>query len=266
MNSISKLINTVKEESPVIYWTALLNAIFIPICILGLMIDDRTVMGINSWIKPLKFAISGGIFSLTVGYLFAVYPYSNRKKTIIGNVVGWTLLVDVGIIVYQASRGVQSHYNMHSLLDAILFSTMGIFIGLNVLIMILMFIDAIRLKLNTTMITRVAIIMGWAVVIIGSWVGGEMIAQLGHNVGVADGKEGLPLVNWSTKGGDLRVTHFFGLHGIQIIPLVGLWIQNKLGSTSKNSLIVTIAFAILYAALIGFTFYQAKQGIPLIKM
>ena len=132
--------------------------------------------------------------------------------------------------------------------------------------MILFFIDTIRLKLKTTKITQVAIFMGWLIIIVGSWVGGEMISQLGHNVGVADGKEGLPLVNWSTIGGDLRVAHFFGLHGIQIIPLIALWLQNKFGATSKKTMIFTIVFGILYAAWIGFTFYQAKQGIPLIKL
>ena len=266
MNSIKKILDTVKEESPAVYWTVLLNAVFIPICLLGLLIDDRMVMGVNSWIKPLKFAISGGIYTLTVGYLFSVYPYSKRKKAIVGNIVGWTLLIEVGIIAYQASRGVQSHYNMNSPLDAILFSVMGIFIGINVLIMILFLIDTIRLRLNTTKTTHVAILMGWIIVIVGSWVGGEMIAQLSHNVGVNDGGAGLPLVNWSTKGGDLRIAHFFGLHGIQIIPLVGLWIQNKLGGSSSKTIVLTMAFGILYVAWIGYTFYQAKQGIPLVNL
>lgn len=265
MKTIKHLLDTVKEESPVIYWTVLLNAVFIPICLFGLAFDDRMVMGVNAWIKPLKFAISGGIFTFTVGYLFSIYPYSSRKKTIIGHIVGWTLLVDVGIISYQASRGVQSHYNMNSLLDGILYSAMGIFIMMNVVIMILFLVDTIRLKLNTTKTIQIALFMGWIIVILGSWVGGQMISQLSHNVGVNDGGAGLPLVNWSTKGGDLRIAHFFGLHGIQVIPLIALWFQNKFGATSKKTLIFTIVFGILYAAWIGFTFYQAKQGIPLIK-
>jgi len=93
-----------------------------------------------------------------------------------------------------------------------------------------------------------------------------MIQQMSHNVGMADGGEGLPLLNWSTSVGDLRVAHFFGLHGIQIVPLFALWITNKWSTTSRNQILAVIIFGLLYASWIGFTFYQAKQGLPLIKL
>lgn len=47
-----------------------------------------------------------------------------------------------------------------------------------------------------------------------------------HAVGVEDGGPGLPFVNWSTTGGDLRAPHFFGLHAIQIIPFMG-WLLTR---------------------------------------
>ncbi len=266
MSYLNKIFSTVKKESPILYTIVMIHFIGAIGCILGLFIDERTLMGVNIWIKPLKFCISGGIFILTSGYLITLYPYSTRKKNIINNIVSWTLLIEIAIIVYQASRGVQSHYNETSLFDGLLFAAMGILIAVNVLIMVLFVFDTIRLKLNATKSIQWAILLGWVIVLLGSWVGGQMISQMSHNVGVADGGAGLPLVNWSTIGGDLRIAHFFGLHGIQIIPLFALGLSKIWKTVHRNQIITVIIFALLYAGWIGFTFYQAKQGMPLIKM
>ncbi|MFP2994755.1 hypothetical protein ABN763_02545 [Spongiivirga sp. MCCC 1A20706] len=266
MNIINQSLRTVKNESPILYRIVQLHFASALICFIALFIDDRTLMGVNVWIKPLKFFISGGIYIFTFGYLITLYPYSTLKKHIIRNIVAWTLLVEIGIIAYQAARGVQSHYNQSSLFDGLLFAAMGILIAINVLIMVMFAIDTIRLKLNTTRSVQLAIFLGWIIVIFGSWVGGQMISQMAHNVGIADGGEGLPLVNWSTNGGDLRIAHFFGLHAIQIIPLFALFLNKKWKTKTSNQLIGVTIFGLLFAAWIGFTFYQAKQGVPLVSI
>ncbi|MFD2588830.1 hypothetical protein ACFSQJ_18030 [Croceitalea marina] len=266
MKYLNQILNPVKKASPILYWVVILHVIFAIICAIGLAIDDRTLMGINVWIKPLKFSISGGIYILTLGILTTLYPYSKRKRSIITNVVAITLLLEIGIIIYQAARGVQSHYNISSPFDGILFAAMGILIAINVLIMVLFIFDTIRLKLNTAKSIQWAILLGWIIVVFGSWVGGQMISQMAHNVGVADGGAGLPLVNWSTIAGDLRVAHFFGLHAIQVIPLFALWVTKKWNFTNKNQILAVTIFGLLYAGWIAYTFYQAKMGMALIQL
>jgi hypothetical protein len=44
---------------------------------------------------------------------------------------------------------------------------------------------------------------------------------MSHALGVADGKPGLPFMNWSTERDDLRIAHFIGIDAMQIIPSVG---------------------------------------------
>ena len=262
--SLKHVFNTVKTQSPILYWIVIVHFVFAIGSITSSFIDDRTLMGVNVWIKPLKFSISTAIYILTVGFLMTLYPFSKKKKTLINNIVSWTMLIEIGLIMYQASRGVQSHYNVSNPFDGLIFTAMGILIAINVLIMALFIFETIRLKLKTPKVLQWAILLGWVIVFSGSWVGGQMISEMSHNIGIEDGGPGLPLVNWSTIAGDLRVAHFFGLHGLQIIPILALLISNKSKTSARNQIIIITVFGIAYALCIGYTFYQAKQGVPFI--
>ena len=266
MKTLNQILNTVKQSSPILYWVVIIHLFFTIGCLIGLAVDERTLMGINVWIKPLKFSISGGIYILTLGFLTTLYPFSKRKKSIITIIVAITLLLEISIIIYQAARGVKSHYNMSSAFDGMLFAAMGILIAINVVIMVFFIFETVRLKMKTPKSVQWAIFLGWIIVVVGSWVGGQMISQMAHNVGVADGGAGLPLVNWSTIAGDLRIAHFFGLHAIQILPLFALWVSKKWNNNTRTQLVAVTIFGLLYASWIAFTFHQAKQGIALIQL
>jgi hypothetical protein len=262
--SLKHVFNTVKNHSPLLYWIVIVHLVLAIVSITSSFMDDRTLMGVNVWMKPLKFSISVAIYILTVGFLMTLYPFSKKKKNLINNIVCWTLLIELGLIIYQASGGVQSHYNISNPFDGLIFTAMGILIAINVIIMALFIFETIRLKLKTPKLLQWAILLGWVIVFFGSWVGGQMISEMSHNIGVEDGGLGLPLVNWSTIAGDLRVAHFFGLHGLQIIPIFALLISNKSKTTTKNQIIIVTVFGLAYALFVGYTFYQAKQGLPFV--
>lgn len=264
MSLFRTVLKTVRESSPILYGIVLIHVAIVIFCLGGLLFDDRALMGLNIWIKPFKFALSGAIYILTVGFLITLYPFSKKKKNGINNIVAWTLLIETGIIVLQAGKGILSHYNTTTPSNALLFLSMGILIGINVVVMLVFIVETIRLKLSVTRSVQWAILWGWCILFFGSWVGGQMIGQMGHNVGVADGGAGLPLLNWSTVGGDLRVAHFFGLHGLQLLPLCAFFLQRKWKTSQQTLVIAATLLAVEFAAWIGFTFYQAKQGIPLL--
>jgi hypothetical protein len=91
--------------------------------------------------------------------------------------------------------------------------------------------------------------------------GGYMSTLPGHSVGVADGGPGLPFVNWSRAGGDLRAAHFIGMHALQAVPIFGYAVEKlKLGAAAG----VTVVFGAVYFAVFVLLFIQALAGRPLL--
>jgi hypothetical protein len=84
-----------------------------------------------------------------------------------------------------------------------------------------------------------------------------------HSVGVADGGPGLPLVGWSTVGGDLRVAHFVGLHALQVLPVLG-WLLGRLGRrwrlNSRHQLVLIWTASLSYLGVVLVLSWQALRG------
>lgn len=266
MNYLTYALNTVKDHSKITYYHSLFALALAAICLGGMLIDERTLMGVNVWLKPLKFCISTLIYLMTIGFFTHLYKYGKRKKNFINHLVSWTLSVELLIIVGQGARGVQSHYNMSSPMDGILFAAMGILVAVNVLVMVMFLIDTLRNKPQLGYTLLGGLLVAWIAILYGSSVGGQMISQMSHNVGVVDGGKGLPLVNWSLSGGDLRIAHFFGIHAIQIIPLVVFQFTKRFHASPLKAGLLSAVFSLAYVGMMGLTFYQAKHGIPLLAL
>jgi hypothetical protein len=95
--------------------------------------------------------------------------------------------------------------------------------------------------------------------------GTEPAAIGGHAVGVVDGGPGLPVLGWSTEGGDLRAPHFVGIHAMQFLPLLamGLGVAARrrpgLRDESVRTRLVAAA-AVGYGGLFLVTAWQAFRG------
>jgi hypothetical protein len=91
-------------------------------------------------------------------------------------------------------------------------------------------------------------------------VAGELADNGGHNVGVpGDAQARLPLLGWSMEVGDLRAPHFFALHAMQVLPLLGHLVDRH--CIPSRSLWMV---AVLYAIFTTLVFLQALRGVPLI--
>ncbi len=229
--------------------------------------DAMTILGINRWIKPMKFAISIAVFQWTMAWLLA---YLNTKPQAV-RLITWgiiiTMLAEIMPIVGQAARGTTSHFNVTTPFDGAIFSLMGVMILINTLLIVYALMLFFTTPVNLPAAYLWGIRLGLIIFVLASIEGGLMAAMLHHSIGVADGGAGLPFVNWSTRGGDLRIAHFVGLHALQVLPFVG-FLLDRFGKqlSAIRPVTLTIGFAAVYALLTACLFIQAMAGRPLLAL
>ena len=248
-------INRIKSDNSPFYYLGLACIIMSVFCLLLILFTGTEVLGINAWIKPLKFYLSTVILVWSMGYYMS---YLHKRKAV--KLYSWFVLgVFVFELVYitiQAALGELSHFNISSTFHSAMFSGMGILIA--VLTLWTGYIGFLFFTKSHTIAQRHllwGIRLGILLFIVFAFEGGMMGANLAHTVGSADGGPGLPVTNWSTKHGDLRVAHFFGMHALQVIPATAYFVFKKSYQV--------ILFSLLYFFMVSAILYQAILGMPL---
>ncbi|EQA45265.1 putative membrane protein [Leptospira broomii serovar Hurstbridge str. 5399] len=252
-------LSTLRSNRPLSFFGGIIGILVLPAYFLLMGFDNRTISGINPWIKPVKFAISIWIFLWTMGWILDYlqeYPkFRDRVEKYF--VVG--MGVELFLITVQAARGVPSHFNQSTILNSIIYGVMGLFIYPVIPAAILIdrkFSNPIK-GLDIRLKTAIRISL-W-VFVFASLIGSYMTAIFSHSVGVSDGGEGLPFLNWSRNGGDIRIAHFVGIHALQILPLFALIaIKRDWSQKSIKYAGVTLAF------LTSGVFMNALLGRPLL--
>ena len=261
--------------------SALLTAFVTLFFIAGLFADPRTITGAPAWLKPVKFGVSITLYSLTLTWMLSFI----RGRARLVAVLGWTVLVTFGLewvaILTQVARGTTSHFNVATPLDSALWGLMSTAIvvlwGANFIIAGLLlwqrfenpaFAWGLRLGL---VLTIIGMGLGYLMTSptaqqLAGWEAGESVTVVGaHTVGAPDGGPGLPVVGWSTQGGDLRAPHFVGMHALQVIPFVG-WLasRRKRWPQARRVALVWTASG-FYLGVMGLLAWQALRGQPLIR-
>jgi len=226
--------------------------------------DGRTVMGINPWIKPLKFAISIAIYAFTMAWILAELPMRAEVKRWIVWILAGTLVLEIVLITMQAARGVTSHFNNATAFDSAVFGTMGAAILINIGAAAYIAVKFWKARLQIPAPYLWGIRLGLTIFVLASLEGMVMVAHGAHSVGVADGGAGLPLLNWSTQGGDLRAAHFFGIHALQVLPFIGVLLSARGGTGKLDSVRSMQVIGIIYGMIALVLFLWALSGRPLI--
>ncbi len=251
-------------------------AILAVVSAVGVVADPRQLTGVPIWLKPFKFSVSLALYGATLAWMLSLLPRRNRVAEWAGTVVVAMGVAEMAIIVGQVLRGTTSHFNETSPLNAALWQLMGI---------VIMVLFAAHLVIGVVLLRRpipdlagrYAVRLGLGLTLLGMLVAlpmvlpGQAPAVEGiagaHSVGVADGGPGLPLVGWSTTGGDLRIGHFVGMHALQVLPILAILLNRFFGGRldlhTRARLLVVAGGA--YGALTILVTWQALRGQPLLR-
>ncbi|MEU7282371.1 hypothetical protein AB0A69_26885 [Streptomyces sp. NPDC045431] len=267
---------------PLTYFVAAMAAVGV-VSAVGLVVDDRVLLGMPIWEKPLKFALSLGAYAATLAWMLSLLDRGRRISWWAGTVIAAASSVEVALIIVQAARGKRSHFNDETVLDAGLYAVMGVTVAVlwlaGVVVAVLMFRQPLPDRA-----TAWAIRLGSGIGVVGLALGflmsqptpeqlsGEVVGTVGaHSVGVPDGGPHLPLTGWAATGGDLRIAHFTGMHALQVLPLLALALaaaarrhpEARLADPAVRTRLVIVTSA-GYLGLVALVTWQALRGQPLI--
>ena len=271
---------TVRWHRPLLVFAALMLALAVA-CGIGMLADPRTLLGVSVWEKPLKFAISALVYSVTWAWLIGQLHRFRRIAWWAGRVAVILLAIELVIIVGFAIAGETSHFNVSSpfhtaMWSVMAFSITALWVATFIVSIILFrnpFADAAR-----TLAVRAGALIALAGMALAFLMTGPNADQLNdfqgvagaHTVGVSDGGPGLPILGWSTVAGDLRIPHFVGMHALQVIPLALLAIEllsrriPRLRSVAvRHGLVWVITVA--YVATLAVLTWQALRGQSIVR-
>jgi hypothetical protein len=242
----------------------------------GLVVDRRVITGAPAWLKPAKFALSTMIAAWSFAFCIAstrIWPKVTRALDI---ALAAGLAIEIALIDMQAARGTTSHFNVSTSLDSAVWEVMGVSILCIWLGMLLLTIVLFRQPYARSA-WGWSLRLGMVLALIGTGSGGLMtlpnsqqLAEVhasgrlptigAHTVGAPDGGPGLPVTGWSADHGDLRVAHFLGMHGLQVLPLLAWWIGRRFAGDDRTQVKLIFAIAASYLALFGLILWQAFRG------
>lgn len=251
--------------------------------VLAMAQPDHLILGTNGWMKPTKFSFSFGLYALSVQWLVSFLQERTPRVRRLVTVIAVTSLVECVGATLQAARGLRSHFNVATPFDAAVFATMGVAVLLLIIASGMLARHVFRHPLADEPVFSTGLRLGLVVTLVGMLVPvlmlgpkphqreaaaytGKLRFAGAHAVGVPDGGEGLPLTNWSTEGGDLRVGHSVGVHALQLLPLAA-WLlarsrRSRLAVAQRVELIRVLA-AVYLGLMVALT-VQAVRAQPVL--
>jgi hypothetical protein len=219
-------------------------------------LSSAQVYNVNAWYKPFKFAFSTFTFAWAMAWYCSYLPSLNIQA------FNWTVIIllsfEIIYIALMAGQGKASHFNVSSPFYAWMFSLMALAASL-----VTLYTAYVGWLFFTSAPTGLPLYYLWAIrlgillFVIFSFEGFLMGSRMSHTVGLVNDNSNIFILGWSRLTGDLRVSHFIGMHALQLLPVLSFYVL-------RNTRL-TIVAALLYSALALFTLVQALSGKPFLR-
>lgn len=232
--------------------------------------DGRELLGVPIWEKPLKFLLSTVVYAATFSWFYTLVGRGKRVVWWLGSLIAAMLLIELIIIIGLASVGLTSHFNVSSGFHITMWSAMAA--GTSALWVLSFAVGAYLWKTDLVQpVIRLGIRWGLVIGLAGMGLAFTMTSpteqQLSnfdgiagaHTVGANDGGPGVPFLGWSTVGGDLRIAHFVGLHGLQVLPLIAVVLTLAINSEALQRALLH-GSGVSYALIVAVVYAQALAG------
>ncbi|MFN5295663.1 MAG: hypothetical protein ACK5BL_09045 [Flavobacteriales bacterium] len=249
-----EFLENLKTRNETLFYYGLVCLGFSILFLILTRITDTQVYGVNAWYKPFKFAFSTFLFAWSMAWYCYYLPDFNIR------IFNWSVIVLLGFEIFyialQASRGQLSHYNTSTPLYSVLFSLMAL--AASAVTLYTAYVGLLFFKNDFPTLPNYylwAIRLGIIIFVVFSFEGFAMGSRLSHSVGAMNDNSNWFILGWSKTVGDLRVSHFIGMHALQVLPLLSYYLL-------KNTKL-TIGLSIMYGLLAVITLIQALQGKPL---
>jgi hypothetical protein len=257
-------------REPLYAGAALCLAALVAPTLVAMTLDERILLGVNVWLKPLRFEIALTVYLATLAWFAGWLPErviaTRWYRTYAACVVG-AVAAEMVWIGGAAAFGTASHFNESSPMMAWTYRLMG---GLAVLltssalvygILILRHPDS-RLDPAFRLSVGLGLVLTFFLTVA---VAGYMANSGGHFVGDRSTvAPGAPLMGWARDRGDLRVAHFFATHAMHFIPAFGFIVSLGLPAIAARRAV--IVFSGLFVAFVAYTFGDALLGRPFLAV
>lgn len=224
---------------------------------------------VNPWIKPIKFSMSFSTFATTISLLLMALRIPQWQLRLARRIIAVSVALEILSLSAQAWRSAYPSAG-YLLLDRSLAQITNAMVMVNTAIVVWMLVLFCMNRVCADLADRpmvAAIRYSIVIFLAGNAIGGYMLSRGSHTVGAPDNSPGLPFVNWSTLGGDLRIAHFIAIHAIQIIPLFAYILSQMTPIPAvKHRRIAIAVLAIAVSLAVSGTFVQAALGHPLLAI